>query len=147
MKIILVSLLLLSFNASSENFKDLLGTYDLYVQIGKMQFVDIMEIKDAKIIRRDGLAIKVSYTGTFEVPGVFKSELKGNAYPHQSKYIEFENLSYDGGKLDGQFIAKENGHEFTVNILSKDFININKFTGELKTNDNTFGTFEAIKRN
>ena len=144
--IFLCSMYLLSSVAIANSFSEMVGEYKLDVKIGNNTFIDIMKITEAKIVINHGIKL-VEFKGSFEVPGVFKSELQGTACPYGKKYNDFPScVGFNGGFLQGSFIAKENGAEFKVNIESHDLFDVNKFNGFLKVGEQIFGEFEAIKR-
>ena len=100
----------------------LIGTYELQVDINGRSFIDILEIATSS---------KGKLTGNFEVPSVFK--------------VPFEGILEDE-MVRGSFIALERGEKFQVNLKAQVFENGDLLKGELRTNNEVFGTFIGIKR-
>ncbi|MCR9204185.1 MAG: hypothetical protein NXH75_06385 [Halobacteriovoraceae bacterium] len=100
-----------------------LGTYNLEVQIGDRTFIDILTISKTS---ENG-----EVSGTFEVPRVFNVPFSGQV---------------TGRKLRGEFLAKEGGSSFKVE-LEATFKTSCELKGELLQDGIPFGQFLGTKEN
>jgi hypothetical protein len=97
------------------------GTFDLDVKIGNRNYKDILELQEVAGQKRKGL---------FTVPDIFK--------------VEFSGMVKDD-ELIGDFLAKENGGTFKVDLKAK-LVSKCKVKGELLTGGKRFAEFEGKER-
>lgn len=118
------------------------GVYAVEFKVGNKVFNDIMILQGVGDYL-DGEEKKYQeVTGSFEVPGVFKSKLKG--------HMKYNDPQGNGLRLEFDIMAKENGQEYLVKFVG--YMPMGKmgttpvFTGEAyDKNMYAFATFTATK--
>jgi hypothetical protein len=144
-KLLLVLCLLVSNQLMAKEFIE--GKYDMTINIGGKTFVDILDLKayDSPI---NMATFGGNITGSIEVVGVFKSDLKGSGFCSLWGAIcefKFEITAHENGEDTKVFyvmsMAREDYLKFFQNQTS-----IIKFHGTAKLGDGTvLGNFEATR--
>jgi hypothetical protein len=137
-------LFLLTFNIFANS--NLVGTYNLDVDISGTQFSDVLTITKATANYSHHLFPTYNLEGFFEVPGVFKVPIEGE-YKHKCESILKADLSstfHCYNFLDINFVAIENGKSFPVELFAM-IDDEQVFSGSLSSNGNSFAFFTATK--